>query len=61
MTASDIAEALTARGHEIDRRRIQLAQHIKRLGSFTAELHLHREVRVPITVHVEREGEESEA
>jgi len=57
VTASDVAGALAERGVEIDRRRIELAQHIKRLGTFNAEIHLHREVRVPITLHVEREGE----
>jgi len=56
VTASDIAEALAARGVELDRRKIELPHHIKRLGTFTAEIHLHREVRVPITLHVEREG-----
>jgi large subunit ribosomal protein L9 len=61
VTASDIAEALAERGIEIDRRRIALAQHIKRLGTFTAEIHLHREVRVPLMLHVEPEVEESEA
>jgi large subunit ribosomal protein L9 len=61
VTSSDIAEALHERGIKIDRRRIQLAQHIKRLGTFTAEIHLHREVRVPITLHVEPEAAESEA
>lgn len=60
VTASDIAEALAERGIEIDRRKIQLEQHIKRLGTFTAEIHLHREVRVPITLHVKREGGETE-
>jgi large subunit ribosomal protein L9 len=57
VTTSDVADALAERGLEIDRRRIELAQHIKRLGTFTAEVHLHREVRVPIALHVEREGE----
>lgn len=57
VTTSDIAESLATQGFELDRRKISLAQHIKRLGTFTAELHLHREVRVPITVHVEREAE----
>ncbi|MEW6337187.1 MAG: 50S ribosomal protein L9 [Acidobacteriota bacterium] len=61
VTAADIAEALAGRGFEIDRRRIVLPQHIKRLGSFSAELHLHRDVRVPLTLHVEREGGEEEA
>jgi large subunit ribosomal protein L9 len=61
VTASDIAEALAERGLAVDRRRIALAQHIKRLGTFTAEIHLHREVRVPLTLHVEPEAGESEA
>jgi large subunit ribosomal protein L9 len=61
VTASDIAEALAERGLAVDRRRIALAQHIKRLGTFTAEIHLHREVRVPLTLHVEPEVGESEA
>jgi large subunit ribosomal protein L9 len=57
VTTSDIAEALAAKGFDVDRRKISLPQHIKRLGTFTAELHLHREVRVPITLNVEREAE----
>ncbi len=59
VTSSDIAEVLEAKGFTIDRRKIALAQHIKRLGTFTAELHLHRDVRVPITLHIEREGGEA--
>jgi len=61
VTASDIAEALHERGIKIDRRRIELGQHIKRLGTFTAEIHLHREVRVPLTLHVSPEAGESGA
>jgi large subunit ribosomal protein L9 len=61
VTSSDIADALAAKGFELDRRKIDLAQHIKRLGTFMAELHLHREVRVPITLHVERAGEAASA
>jgi large subunit ribosomal protein L9 len=61
VTASDIAEALHERGIKIDRRRIELGQHIKRLGTFTAEIHLHREVRVPLTLHVAPEAGESGA
>ncbi len=57
VTTSDIAESLAAHGFDVDRRKITLPQHIKRLGTFTAELHLHREVRVPVTLHVEREAE----
>jgi large subunit ribosomal protein L9 len=61
VTASDVADALAAKGFAIDRRKIEIGQHIKRLGAFAAELHLHRDVRVPITLHVEREGGEEQA
>jgi len=61
VTASDVADALAERGFDIDRRRIQIAHHIKRLGTHEATVHLHRDVRVPITIHVEREGEAVEA
>ncbi len=61
VTATDIAEALASRGVPMDRRRIELAGHIKRLGTFTAEIHLHREVRVPVTIHVEGEAVEAGA
>ncbi len=61
VTSTDIAEALAAKGLTIDRRKIEIGQHIKRLGTFTAELHLHRDVRVPITLHIEREGGEEQA
>ncbi|HPC82321.1 MAG TPA: 50S ribosomal protein L9 [Thermoanaerobaculaceae bacterium] len=61
VTVSDVAEALAEKGFEVDRRKIELGQHIKRLGTFSAELHLHRDVRVPITVHVLREGERASA
>lgn len=61
VTASDVAQALADKGFNVDRRRIVMEQHIKRLGSFQAELHLHRDVRVPLTLHVDREGEEGEA
>jgi len=61
VTSSDIATALAERGFDVDRRRIELAHHIKRLGTFNAEIHLHRDVRVPIVLHVEREGGEAGA
>lgn len=61
VTTHDVADALAAKGLEIDRRKIALEQHIKRLGTFTAEVRLHREVSVPITLHVEREGEVARA
>ena len=59
VTSSDVAEALAERGLAVDRRKIEL-EHIKRLGTFTAEVKLHRDVRVPITVHVQPEAKEQE-
>jgi large subunit ribosomal protein L9 len=61
VTSTDVAAALEVKGFEVDRRKIEIGQHIKRLGSFNAELHLHRDVRVPITLHVVREGEQASA
>ncbi len=59
VTSSDVADALAARGLAVDRRRIEL-EHIKRLGTFRAEVKLHRDVRVPITLHVKPEEHEQE-
>jgi large subunit ribosomal protein L9 len=60
VTASDVADALAGKGLPIDRRKIHLPHHIKRVGSFTAEVRLHRDVHVPVTLIVEAEGEQAE-
>jgi large subunit ribosomal protein L9 len=52
VTASDIAEALAARGFEVDRRRIELDQPIKTLGRHTVGVRLHADVRAEIRVDV---------
>ena len=44
MTTADIAEALAAKGFEIDRRKLQLADPIKQLGEFEVPVKLHRDV-----------------
>ena len=56
VTAADIADYLKARGFEIDRRKLILPEPIKTLGDHDVPLKLHREVTVPLTVHVVREG-----
>lgn len=56
VTAADIAEALAAKGFVLDRRKVALDQHIKRLGTYTVELHLHTDVSVPVVVHVKPQG-----
>jgi large subunit ribosomal protein L9 len=61
VTAGDIADFLKAKGFEIDRRKLILPEPIKALGSFDVPLKLHRQVTVPLKVHVVREGAPREA
>jgi len=56
VTAADIAEALEAKGLEIERRKLQLHEPIKRLGDFDVPLRLHREVVAHVKVKVVAEG-----
>jgi len=56
VTASDIAEALAARGIELDRRKLQLAEPIKQIGEFDVPVKLHRQVTATIKVKVVAEG-----
>jgi large subunit ribosomal protein L9 len=53
VTASEIADALSARGIEVDRRRVELAEPIRRLGSHTVHVRLHRDVVATLTVDVQ--------
>lgn len=56
VTSMDIAEALQAKGYEIDRKRIVLNETIKELGDYTVKVKLHREVTIEIPVEVLGEG-----
>jgi large subunit ribosomal protein L9 len=56
VTAMDIAEALAARGLEVDRRSIDLAEPIKTTGDFEVPVKLHREVVGRAKVRVEAEA-----
>lgn len=57
VTSMDIANAIQAKGYEIDRRRIQLKDTIKETGDYTVNVKLHRDVTVQIPVLVRAEGE----
>lgn len=59
VTANDIADALVARGIEVDKRRIELAHPIKSLGTHDVDVRLHREVSAHIQVEVVPVGSES--
>ena len=56
VTSGDIAEALQKKGFDIDRRKLQLHEPIKKLGSFDVPLKLHREVITQVKVKVVAEG-----
>ena len=59
VTNADVADALAAKGFEIDRRKIQLHEPIKKLGEFKVPVKLHRDVIVTLTVKVVGEGHKS--
>lgn len=53
VTASEIADQLAEKGIQVDRRRIELEEPIKRVGEHQVHVKLHRDVIVPITVEVQ--------
>jgi large subunit ribosomal protein L9 len=55
VTSMDLAEAIAAKGYEIDRRKIQLAEPIKEVGEFEIPVKLHREVTATLKVVVKKE------
>ena len=53
VTTQQIADILKKMGHNIEKRHISLKEdHIKALGTYTAEVQLHRDVTVPVTFEV---------
>ena len=52
VTNGDIAEALAKEGHKIDKRDIELADHLKALGIFEVPIKLHPEVTAKVKVWV---------
>lgn len=56
VTANEIADALAAKGIEVDKRRIELAQPIKSAGMHDVEVRLHRDVTAQIQVEVVGQG-----
>jgi large subunit ribosomal protein L9 len=57
VTTSDIAEALARKGFDLDRRKLQLPEPLKKLGEFDIPVRLHREVIAHVKVKVVAEGE----
>jgi large subunit ribosomal protein L9 len=52
VTALQIADVLKAKGFDIDRKKVVLKESPKQLGSYTATLDLHKEVKHEIKVSV---------
>src|SRR5262247_522821 len=61
VTSSDIAEALGAKGFDVDRRKLQLQEPIKKLGEYMIPVKLHRDVTTSVKVRVIAEGEPEKA
>jgi len=58
VTTADIADVLVAKGYDIDKRKLQLHEPIKKLGEYDVPVKLHREVTTTIRVRVVAEGGE---
>ncbi len=52
VTSADIAEALAAKGLEIEKRKIHLDEPLKSIGEFTVPVKLHRDVTANLKVAV---------
>ena len=52
VTTADIATALAAKGFEIDKRKITLAEPLKALGGVTVPIKIHRDVTAQVKVSV---------
>lgn len=52
ITSQDVADALAAQGHAVDRRKIELDHPIKALGDHTVTVRLHPEVHAEVRITV---------
>ena len=54
ITSTDVADALRAAGHEVDKRRIEMDDHIKQLGSYDVTVRYYGGVTATVKVWVVR-------
>jgi large subunit ribosomal protein L9 len=52
VTSADIAQALHAKGFDVEKRKIQLPDALKALGQVTVPVRIHRDVTAQVTVKV---------
>ncbi len=55
VTSGDVAEALEAKGYNIDKRKIVLAEPIKAVGEYDIPVKLYREVTGSVKIVVRKE------
>ncbi len=55
VTPADIAKKLSEEGFEVDKKKIEVSEQIKNLGSYTVDVRLHPGIKAEITVLVEKE------
>jgi len=58
VTSADVADILAAKGFDIDKRKIQLGDPIKKLGEFDIPVRLQRDVLATVKLRVVAEGAE---
>ena len=58
VTSQEIADLLKAKGVEVDRRKIQLHDPIRSLGTFSVPIKIHRQVNASVSVQVIPESAE---
>lgn len=61
VTSKDIEEGLAEKGFAVDRKKIQLAQPIKTLGTVAVPIKLHRDVTATVSIEVVKKQEEEAA
>jgi large subunit ribosomal protein L9 len=59
VTSADLAHELSVRGHEVDKRKIQLAEPIRTLGEYQVPVRLYTDVTAEFKVVVKREEVEA--
>ena len=56
VTSGDIADALSKKGFDVDRRKIQVHEPLKTLGEFDVPVRLHKDVTTHLKVIIEKEA-----
>lgn len=61
ITTKDLEAGLSAEGFDVDRRKIQLANPLKELGTFTIGIKLHRDIIANVSVSLVKQSGEAQA